>query len=219
MIGMAYSLILSEMNGEIDESLTNEFIRFASANGYPFGPVHEHSFETFMAYMQKDKKASFGKLNFVLLQNVGSPYVKEISVEQCEVTFEQLKMRTEGNGMTVRGLRGATTVIRDNEQAVLRATEALVKAMARENDVLPEEIISVIISTTSDIMSAFPAKAVRTIEGWKYVPVMCTHEMDVPGSMPLCIRILMHANTTIPQKEIAHIYQNEAVKLRPDLQQ
>lgn len=120
--------------------------------------------------------------------------------------------------MTVRGLRGATTVVQDDEQAVLEATEALVRAMATENDVLPEDIISVLISTTRDIKSAFPAKAVRSIDGWTYVPVMCTHEMDVPGSMPLCIRMLMHVNTNVEQKEIIHIYQNESVKLRPDLQ-
>ncbi|MCZ2259460.1 chorismate mutase [Sporosarcina sp. G11-34] len=120
--------------------------------------------------------------------------------------------------MTVRGLRGATTVEKDEEQAVLSATEALVIEVAEANGVRPEEIVSVLISTTPDIKSTFPAKAVRTIEGWKYVPVMCTHEMDVPGAMPQCIRILMHVNSEIPQKDIKHIYQNEAIKLRPDLQ-
>ena len=120
--------------------------------------------------------------------------------------------------MTVRGLRGATTVVNDSGQAVLRATEVLVRAMATENKVLPEDIISVLISTTKDVKSAFPAKAVRSIDGWTYVPVMCTHEMDVPASMPLCIRALMHVNTNLTQKEVQHIYQNEAVKLRPDLQ-
>ncbi|MHA6259643.1 chorismate mutase [Sporosarcina sp. CAU 1771] len=120
--------------------------------------------------------------------------------------------------MTVRGLRGATTVTNDNEQAVLAATEALAVAIAEENKIQPEDIVSVLISTTPDIQSVFPAKAVRTMEGWKYVPVMCTHEMNVEGAMPLCIRILMHVNTETPQKEIHHIYQNEAVKLRPDLQ-
>ncbi|AOV08063.1 chorismate mutase [Sporosarcina ureilytica] len=123
-----------------------------------------------------------------------------------------------GNVLTVRGLRGATTIASDNEQDVLQATGVLVQEMAQANHVLPEDIVSVLISTTADIQSAFPAKAVRSIEGWKYVPVMCTHEMNVPGGMPLCIRILLHANCTIPQKNIIHIYQNEAVKLRPDLQ-
>lgn len=121
--------------------------------------------------------------------------------------------------MTVRGLRGATTVVADNGQAVLEETEVLVRTMARENGVLPEDIISVLISTTKDVKSAFPAKAVRSIEGWTYVPVMCTHEMDVLGSMPLCIRALMHVNTNLSQKEVRHIYHNEAVKLRPDLKQ
>ena len=119
--------------------------------------------------------------------------------------------------MTVRGLRGATTVERDEAQAVLDATEALAIEMAVANGVSPEDIVSVLISTTRDIKSTFPAKAVRTMDGWMYVPVMCTHEMDVPGSMPLCIRILMQVNSEIPQKDIEHIYQNEAVKLRPDL--
>ncbi len=120
--------------------------------------------------------------------------------------------------MTVRGLRGATTVDIDNGQAVLEATELLVRTMAEENNVSPDDIVSVLISTTTDVCSAFPAKAVRSIDGWTFVPVMCTHEMDVAGSMPLCIRALMHVNTDLTQEEVQHIYQNEAVKLRPDLQ-
>lgn len=119
--------------------------------------------------------------------------------------------------MTIRGVRGATTVDRDEEQAVLTATENLVRTMAEENGLKPEDIVSVLISTTIDVQSTFPAKAVRSIDGWKYVPVMCTHEMDVAGGMPLCIRALMHVNSNVSQKDIQHVYQNEAVKLRPDL--
>jgi len=95
VIGMAYSLILSEMNGDIKEGITTEYIQFAQTHGYTFKPVHEYTFETFMSYMEKDKKASFGQLNFVLLRVVGEPYVKEISSEQCLEAFEQLKKRTE----------------------------------------------------------------------------------------------------------------------------
>lgn len=120
--------------------------------------------------------------------------------------------------MMVRGIRGATTVEQDDEQTVLAATEALVIAMVEANRVAPKDIISVVISTTKDVTSTFPAKAVRMIEGWTFVPVMCTHEMDVPGAMPLCVRALMHVNTDTPQRFVQHIYQNEAVKLRPDLQ-
>ncbi|MDW0115555.1 chorismate mutase [Sporosarcina thermotolerans] len=121
--------------------------------------------------------------------------------------------------MTVRGIRGATTVESDHMESVHEATRTLVIEMAKSNGVDPEDIISVIISTTRDVKSAFPAKAVRTLDGWKFVPVMCTHEMDVQGSMPLCIRVLMHVNSEISQKDIRHIYHSEAVKLRPDLQQ
>ncbi|MDN3450882.1 chorismate mutase [Planococcus sp. APC 3906] len=117
----------------------------------------------------------------------------------------------------IRGVRGAITVSADQPEEILKETRKLILEMVKENKIVPDDVASVIISTTTDISSAFPAKAVRTIEDWTYVPVMCTHEMDVPGSMPLCIRVMMHVNTTIPQQEIQHIYLNEAVKLRPDL--
>ncbi|MEK3934744.1 3-dehydroquinate synthase [Sporosarcina sp. FSL W7-1349] len=97
MIGMAYSLILSEgQEGSIDQDVTERFIRFALDNGYTFRPVHEHTFEEFLSYMEKDKKASFGKLNFVLLKEVGKPYVTELSKEQCEHAFDIIRERTEG---------------------------------------------------------------------------------------------------------------------------
>ena len=89
--------------------------------------------------------------------------------------------------------------------------------MVKANGIVPEDIASITISTTPDIKSAFPAKSVRLMEGWQYVPIMCMHEMDVPGALPLCIRVLMHVNTDVAQKDIQHIYLNEAVKLRPDL--
>ena len=117
----------------------------------------------------------------------------------------------------IRGVRGAITVSADQPEEILKETRTLILEMVKENQIVPDDVASVIISTTTDISSAFPAKAVRTIEDWTYVPVMCTHEMNVPGSMPLCIRVMMHVNTSIPQKEIQHIYLNEAVKLRPDL--
>jgi chorismate mutase len=119
--------------------------------------------------------------------------------------------------MMMRGIRGAITVSADNPEEILNETRKLVLEMAEQNQVDPELVASVVISTTTDISSAFPAKAVRTIENWTFVPVMCTHEMDVPGSMPLCIRVMMHVNTPVGQKDIHHVYMNDAVKLRPDL--
>lgn len=119
----------------------------------------------------------------------------------------------------IRGVRGAITISKNEASEILQETRRLILQMAKENGIKPDEVASVIISTTTDISAAFPAKAVRTIDGWTYVPVMCTHEMDVPGSMPLCIRIMMHINTKLAQDKIQHIYMNDAVKLRPDLSQ
>lgn len=117
----------------------------------------------------------------------------------------------------IRGMRGATTITTDEPNAVFQATQELALEIARINEIEPNDVASVIISTTSDITSSFPAKAVRTLEGWNYVPVMCTHEMAVPNSLPRCIRMMMHVNTSRAQNEVHHVYLNEAVTLRPDL--
>lgn len=117
----------------------------------------------------------------------------------------------------IRGVRGATTIQSDTAQFVWDETALLVVEMVKANNIVPEDIASITISTTPDIKSAFPAKSVRMMEGWQYVPIMCMHEMDVPGALPLCIRVLIHVNTDVAQKDIQHIYLNEAVKLRPDL--
>lgn len=117
----------------------------------------------------------------------------------------------------IRGVRGATTIEIDQPEAVMKATQTLAREMAKQNNIEPEEVASVLISTTPDIVSAFPAKAVRTIKGWEYVPVMCTHEMNVQPSLPRCIRIMMHVNSTVAQNKIQHVYLNEAISLRPDL--
>lgn len=117
----------------------------------------------------------------------------------------------------IRGVRGATTVTVNESSAILEATEQLALAMIEANDIQPDAIASVIVSTTPDVTAVFPARAIRSIEGWTFVPVMCTHEMDVPGAIEKCIRIMMHVNTQKGQQDIQHIYQNEAIKLRPDL--
>lgn len=117
----------------------------------------------------------------------------------------------------MRGIRGAITVSADEPEEILKETRILILEMVEQNKIEPDKVASVIISATTDISSAFPAKAVRTIEGWTFVPVMCTHEMAVPNSMPLCIRVMMHVNTEEKQENIQHIYLNDAVLLRPDL--
>ncbi|MBS7345073.1 MAG: chorismate mutase [Caryophanon sp.] len=117
----------------------------------------------------------------------------------------------------IRGMRGAITIEKDEPQLIWDETVKLVQAIVAANNVKPEDIASIIISTTPDITSAFPARSVRMMDGWEYVPVMCMHEMNVEGALPLCIRVMMHVETTIAQRDIQHMYLNDAVKLRPDL--
>ncbi|KGR79546.1 chorismate mutase [Ureibacillus manganicus] len=117
----------------------------------------------------------------------------------------------------IRGIRGATTIEANLPEIIYSETVNLVENIVKENNIQPEDIASVVISTTPDINTAFPAKAVRTLEGWQFVPTMCMHEMNVPGALPLCIRVLMHVNTNVSQKDVQHVYLNGAVALRPDL--
>src|SRR5690625_3485342 len=85
------------------------------------------------------------------------------------------------------------------------------------NQIHPDMISHVFFSVTDDLNAVFPAKVSRQIEGWKHVPVMCMREIDVPGSLEKCIRVMLVANTPLQQQEVEHVYLNDAVKLRPDL--
>lgn len=116
-----------------------------------------------------------------------------------------------------RGIRGATTVKENDKQEILDHTLSLLKEMIEKNDVKAEDVSHVFISATNDLNAVFPAQSLRQIPGWTYVPVMCMREIDVPGSLPKCIRIMMVVNTDKAQTEIQHIYHHDAVKLRPDL--
>nr|WP_295971663.1 chorismate mutase [uncultured Bacillus sp.] len=116
-----------------------------------------------------------------------------------------------------RGVRGAITIQANNEQEILHATNRLLKQMISENGIEPEQVASVFISVTDEITAAFPARAMRAIEGWDYVPVMCMQEIRVHGALEKCIRVMMHINTTKGQREINHVYLEGAVVLRPDL--
>jgi len=116
----------------------------------------------------------------------------------------------------VRALRGATTVDADTvEQITERVQELLREVMAR-NDLLEEDVISVIFTTTSDVVAMFPAAAARGI-GFGAVPLLCAGEIPVPGAMPLCIRVLLHVNTTLGREELRHVYLHGAQGLRDDL--
>ncbi|HEY65062.1 MAG TPA: chorismate mutase [Caldilineae bacterium] len=120
--------------------------------------------------------------------------------------------------MPCRGVRGATTADENTREAILKATRQLLALMIRLNDIKPEDVASAIFSTTPDLNAEFPALAARQL-GWVDVPLLCTHEISVPGSLPRCIRILLHWNTDKSAHEITHVYIKEAANLRPDLSQ
>lgn len=118
----------------------------------------------------------------------------------------------------VRGIRGATTVTENNADEIVLKTREMIEQMIHKNGLLPEQVAQVIITVTNDIDAAFPARALRMIDGWSYVPVMCALEIPVPNSLPKCIRVMMTVNTNVTQEKIEHIYLHGAQVLRPDLQ-
>ncbi|WP_425613985.1 chorismate mutase [Anatilimnocola sp. NA78] len=118
--------------------------------------------------------------------------------------------------MRCRGVRGATTVEANTRDEVLTNTRQLLALMIRANKIEPEDVASAMFSVTSDLNAEFPALAARQL-GWLDVPLLCTYEVDVPGSLRRCIRIMIHWNTETPQHEIHHVYVKEATRLRPDL--
>jgi chorismate mutase len=127
-----------------------------------------------------------------------------------------------GNGtgpgeIRVRGVRGATSVGENSEEAILAATRELLLTIIQVNGISPEDVASAHFTTTPDLNATFPAFAARQL-GWFDVALLCGHEMDVPGALPRCIRILIHWNTRRGLDEIVHVYLHEARELRPDRQ-
>ncbi|MBI2910667.1 MAG: chorismate mutase [Chloroflexi bacterium] len=115
--------------------------------------------------------------------------------------------------MACRGIRGATTVEINEREAILGATRELLALLVEQNSLHPDDVASAIFTTTVDLNAAFPAEAARQL-GWTEVPLLCGHEIDVPGSVKGCIRILLHVNTDRSAREINHVYIKEAKNLR-----
>lgn len=113
-------------------------------------------------------------------------------------------------------IRGATTVENrgaGHAEAVLDATRTLLEALVAANGLDPARIISAFFTVTPDLQVAFPAEAARMI-GWRDVPLLCAVEIDVPGALSRCIRVLLHVEQSAPPR---HVYLNGARELRPDL--
>jgi chorismate mutase len=114
-----------------------------------------------------------------------------------------------------RGIRGATTADANDREEILRQTRRLLAMMIRQNGIDQRDVAFAMFSMTPDLNAEFPALAARQF-GWFDVPLLCTTEIPVPGSLGRCIRVLVSWNTTKTQEEIQHIYVREAVHLRPD---
>ena len=115
--------------------------------------------------------------------------------------------------MTTKGIRGAITVENNTEQALKEATIELLSAITEANKITPDKISHAIFTTTKDLNAAFPAKFARIDFGWDDVAMMCYNELDVPNSLPMCLRILVVLNCE-EDFEPKFVYLKGAEKLR-----
>ncbi|MGE5509517.1 MAG: chorismate mutase [Chitinophagales bacterium] len=118
--------------------------------------------------------------------------------------------------MAVRGIRGATTAPANTPDAILTATRELLETLLAVNHLSVDDLCSAIFTATPDLTAEFPAAAARQL-GWTTTPLLDAVEIDRPGALPGCIRVLLHVNTDLPQKAMRHAYLRGAAQLRPDL--
>ena len=120
--------------------------------------------------------------------------------------------------MPVRAIRGAVQVDADEREAILEGTTELVSEVMTRNDLVPDDVISVIFTVTPDLTTEFPALAARKI-GFQDVPLLCATEVPVPGALPRVVRLLAHVDTERSRREIQHVYLRGAAALRLDIAQ
>ena len=118
--------------------------------------------------------------------------------------------------MLTRGVRGATTVEANSPESIVDATKELLAAMLKANDLDVEYVASAFFTVTLDLNAEFPAIAARDM-GWNTVALLCGHEMNKPGALPMTLRVLLHVNTEKAAREIKHVYLRGARVLRPDI--
>jgi chorismate mutase len=118
--------------------------------------------------------------------------------------------------VTIRAVRGATQLEVDKAEHLLERTAELMQAVLKRNDLTPDDVISIFLTATPDLRSAFPAAAVRGL-GITDVPLMCAQELDVDGAMPRVIRLMAHVETPRVRDGIRHVYLHGTTVLRDDL--
>jgi chorismate mutase len=118
----------------------------------------------------------------------------------------------------VRAIRGAVQVEADDREAILEGTAELVSEVMARNDLVPDDVISVLFTVTPDLTAEFPALAARKL-GFHDVPLLCATEIPVPGALPRVVRLMMHVETSRPRSEVQHVYLRGAAALRLDIAQ
>jgi len=117
---------------------------------------------------------------------------------------------------TLRAIRGATTVDEDVPDAVTERVVTLLGRIMERNTLVEDDIVSILFTATDDLVSIFPATAARTM-GLGAVPLICARELAIEGSVPRCVRVMLHVTTERPRDEIVHVYLEGAQGLRDDL--
>jgi chorismate mutase len=122
----------------------------------------------------------------------------------------------EEHNMSVRGVRGAVQIPENTVEAISVATQDLLRQIVAANELVTENIISAFFTVTTDLDADYPAAAARVM-GWNQVPLLDAQEIEVPGTMPRVIRVLLHVETERTQAQIRHIYLGDAANLRTDI--
>ncbi len=116
----------------------------------------------------------------------------------------------------VRAVRGATTANENGVEEILDATEELLKELMDKNDIMQEDLIDIVFTVTSDLTKVFPARAARNL-GYTDIPLLDMAAPDIEGSLPMCIRAIIHFNTDMTNADTHHVYLRGARVLRPDI--
>jgi chorismate mutase len=116
----------------------------------------------------------------------------------------------------LRAIRGATTVDEDAPDAITERVVTLLTRIMERNGLVEDDIVSILFTATDDLVSIFPATAARTM-GLGAVPLICARELAITGSVPRCVRVMLHVTTGRPRDEIIHVYLEGAQGLRDDL--
>ena len=138
------------------------------------------------------------------------------NIKLCQKNRPLDTLEKGGKDMLVRGIRGATTAESNTKEEIIKKTKELLITLQRENNFKIEDIVSVFFSATPDLNAAFPARAAREL-GWDRAPLFDMKEIDVPGSLPRCIRILVQINCQKSLQEMKHCFLRGAEILRKDL--